>query len=281
MKESEQEPMKSTFKKQKNAAKIHKNSSQISEIHKNTSKNSSKIDKESKIQTNSSQIQHDKKKIQKENDKIQKKIQQDESKAQKMSQKFLARQKKIKAIALKMFISQGYEQTSLKDIIKKSGGSFSDIYATFENKQGLFVSVLEDILEERREEYAQIFAQNLPLRDTLLAYSLYMTNVFLQKKMVALVKIIYSQLYNQENHILIEHFKTNKEKAPEQALIDYFKGCPPPLCDRAEKYGETFFALLKGKCLEEAFFYERTLSKKEQEEHAEFIVDFFIKAVSK
>ena len=207
------------------------------------------------------------------------KTQKSKNKTQKMSQKFLARQKKIKAVALKMFITKGYEETSLKDIIKKSGGSFSDIYSTFKNKQGLFVSVIESILEERRGEYEQIFAKNLPLHDTLLTFSLYMTNVFLQKKMVALVKTIYSQLYKQQNRILIEHFQYHKEKAPEQALIAYFQSCPAPLCDKAEKYAEFFFIMLKGKLLDEAFFYERTLSKKEQEEHANFVVDFFISAL--
>lgn len=214
--------------------------------------------------------------------KIQKrpqKAQKDKSETPKMSQKFLARQEKIKTTALKMFIAKGYEQTSLKDIIKKSGGSFSDIYATFKNKEGLFLSVIEDILEEKRGEYGQIFTKNLPLRDTLLAFSLTIINSFLQKKTIALVKILYSQLYNKNNHILIEHFMENRERIPERALITYFQSCPAPLCDEPDKYGELFFTMLKGKYLERMFFFEVGMSKKEQEEHAEFIVDFFINAL--
>lgn len=246
-----------------NSKKDIKNSKQRAEFLKQMPKNSKQNAENSKQSAkNSSQIQNDNKS------------------AQKVSQKFLARQEKIKAVALKMFISKGYEDTSLKDIIKKSGGSFTDIYATFQNKQGLFVSVIEDILEEKRGEYGQIFTKNLPLRETLLTFSLNIMNSFLQKKTLALVKMLYSQLYNKTNHTLIEHFRNNREKIPEQALITYFQSQKAPLCDKPEKYAELFFTILKGKCLEEMFFFEVSMSQKEREEHANFIVDFFIKAVS-
>ncbi|EAH9309652.1 TetR/AcrR family transcriptional regulator, partial [Campylobacter jejuni] len=41
------------------------------------------------------------------------------------SQKVLARQEKIKAVALELFLTKGYQETSLSDIIKLSGGSYS------------------------------------------------------------------------------------------------------------------------------------------------------------
>ncbi|EEV5392386.1 TetR/AcrR family transcriptional regulator, partial [Campylobacter jejuni] len=41
--------------------------------------------------------------------------------------KKLARQEKIKAVALELFLIKGYQETSLSDIIKLSGGSYSNI----------------------------------------------------------------------------------------------------------------------------------------------------------
>lgn len=204
-----------------------------------------------------------------------------QNKMQKMSQKFLARQKKIKSIALKLFIAQGYENTSLKDIIKKSGGSFSDIYTTFKNKHSLFISVIDDVLEEKCTEYSKILSENLSLKETLLVFSLNAMQTFSSKKTLALVKIIYSQLYKQSNHILIEHFRQRKYKVPEQILIDYFKKCPPPLCDEAQKYAELFFIMLRGKCVEEVLLSDTPMmiDKEKQEEYAKFIVDFFLKAL--
>ncbi|EHR0430343.1 TetR/AcrR family transcriptional regulator, partial [Campylobacter jejuni] len=60
------------------------------------------------------------------------------------SQKVLARQEKIKAVALELFLTKGYQETSLSDIIKLSGGSYSNIYNSFKSKEGLFFEILDD-----------------------------------------------------------------------------------------------------------------------------------------
>ena len=306
---------KKQAKKQKNAPKISKDSDKIqknsNQVPKKQSQKAKDESKLAKIQGKAQEIQSKSKKKQSKGDKIQnkdKKIQSKVLKIQsekiqakskthkgksalkasesevlqpKMTPKFLARQEKIKKVALNLFLTQGYEETSLKEIIKKSGGSFSDIYSTFQNKEGLFVGVINDILTAKREIYSKILNKNLPLREFLYEFSTSVMRMFLQKRALRLVKIIYSQLYKQSNRALIEHFKQNKENIPEQTLVKYFANCPPPLCDEAQRYAELFFNMLKGKCLEEAFFFDKPLmSKKEQAEHCEFVVNFFIKALS-
>lgn len=305
---------KKRAKKQKNAPKvskdsdkIQKNSSQVLKKQSQKAKDESKLariqGKAQEIQSKSTQIQGKSKKKQSKGDKIQnkdKKIQSKKIQAKgkthkgksalkasesevlqpKMTPKFLARQEKIKKVALNLFLTQGYEETSLKEIIKKSGGSFSDIYSTFQNKEGLFVGVINDILTAKREIYSKILNKNLPLREFLYEFSTSVMRMFLQKRALRLVKIIYSQLYKQSNRALIEHFKQNKENIPEQTLVKYFANCPPPLCDEAQRYAELFFTMLKGKCLEEAFFFDKPLmSKKEQAEHCEFVVNFFYQGI--
>ena len=64
------------------------------------------------------------------------------------SQKVLARQEKIKAVALELFLTKGYQETSLSDIIKLSGGSYSNIYDGFKSKEGLFFEILDDICKK-------------------------------------------------------------------------------------------------------------------------------------
>lgn len=292
---------KKQAKKQKNAPKvskdgdkIQKNSSQVPKKQSQKAKDESKL---AKIQGKAQEIQSKGKKKQSKVLKIQSEKIQAKSKTHKgksalkasesevlqpkMTPKFLARQEKIKKVALNLFLTQGYEETSLKEIIKKSGGSFSDIYSTFQNKEGLFVGVINDILTAKREIYSKILNKNLPLREFLYEFSMSVMRMFLQKRALRLVRIIYSQLYKQSNRALIEHFKQNKENIPEQTLVKYFANCPPPLCDEAQRYAELFFNMLKGKCLEEAFFFDKPLmSKKEQAEHCEFVVNFFIKALS-
>lgn len=308
---------KKRAKKQKNAPKvskdsdkIQKNSSQVPKKQSQKAKDESKLakiqGKAQEIQSKSTQIQGKSKKKQSKGNKIQSKVLKIQNKNEKiqakgkthkgksalkasesevlqpkMTPKFLARQEKIKKVALNLFLTQGYEETSLKEIIKKSGGSFSDIYSTFQNKEGLFVGVINDILTAKREIYSKILNKNLPLREFLYEFSTSVMRMFLQKRALRLVRIIYSQLYKQSNRALIEHFKQNKENIPEQTLVKYFANCPPPLCDEAQRYAELFFNMLKGKCLEEAFFFDKPLmSKKEQAEHCKFVVNFFIKALS-
>lgn len=52
------------------------------------------------------------------------------------SQKVLARQEKIKAVALELFLTKGYQETSLSDIIKLSGGSYSKFMMVLKVKKG-------------------------------------------------------------------------------------------------------------------------------------------------
>lgn len=301
MKKNSSQVLKKQSQKAKDESKLAKIQGKAQEIQSKStqiqSKSKKKQSKGDKIQNKDKKIQNKDKKIQSKVLKIQSEKIQAKSKTHKgksalkanesevlqpkMTPKFLARQEKIKKVALNLFLTQGYEETSLKEIIKKSGGSFSDIYSTFQNKEGLFVGVINDILTAKREIYSKILNKNLPLREFLYEFSTSVMRMFLQKRALRLVKIIYSQLYKQSNRALIEHFKQNKENIPEQTLVKYFANCPPPLCDEAQRYAELFFNMLKGKCLEEAFFFDKPLmNKKEQAEHCEFVVNFFIKALS-
>ena len=267
MKASKDTEQNATTRQSSTQASV-KNSSTKSKNSINLSQNSSLQSKESsKNSTNSTQNS--------------KNSSQNSARKNKMTPKFLARQEKIKKVALSLFLTKGYDETSLKDIIKKSGGSFSDIYATFENKQSLFISVCNDMLKANREIYGKLLEKKLPLREFLYEFSTQLMSLFLKKRAMGLARIMYSQLYNKSNQDLIEHFKQNRENVPSQTIVQYFRGCEPPLCDEAQRYAELFFTLLKGKCMEEMFFYGKPLmSKKEQEEHCKFVVDFFVKGLA-
>ena len=268
---STQVSVKNSSPKSKNSINLSQNSSLQSKESSKNSTNSTQNSKNSIPQTQNSNI----------NSKNSTQNSKNSARKNKMTPKFLARQEKIKKVALSLFLTKGYDETSLKDIIKKSGGSFSDIYATFENKQSLFISVCNDMLKANREIYGKLLEKKLPLREFLYEFSTQLMSLFLKKRAMGLARIMYSQLYNKSNQDLIEHFKQNRENVPSQTIVQYFRGCEPPLCDEAQRYAELFFTLLKGKCMEEMFFYGRAvMSKKEQEEHCKFVVDFFVKGLA-
>ena len=61
--------------------------------------------------------------------------------------------------ALELFLAKGYEATSLSDIIELSGGSLSSVYKYFDNKESLFLRIIElqsKKLDERMNERMRI-----------------------------------------------------------------------------------------------------------------------------
>src|SRR3546814_8686691 len=51
------------------------------------------------------------------------------------------RQSAILDAAESLFLEQGYERTSLAEIVKRSGGSLATLYELFVNKQGLLRAI--------------------------------------------------------------------------------------------------------------------------------------------
>lgn len=56
----------------------------------------------------------------------------------------IARRKALLEAAEALFIEQGYESTSLTDLIERAGGSRATLYAHFGDKEGLFRAVLDE-----------------------------------------------------------------------------------------------------------------------------------------
>ena len=77
--------------------------------------------------------------------------------------------KLILDVALELFLAKGYEATSLSDIIELSGGSLSSVYKYFDNKESLFLRIIElqsKKLDERMNERMRI-NKDLKLREYL------------------------------------------------------------------------------------------------------------------
>ncbi|KGI55620.1 TetR/AcrR family transcriptional regulator [Campylobacter sp. MIT 97-5078] len=197
--------------------------------------------------------------------------------ARKLTQRAIARQNKIKTVALECFLEKGYEDTSLNEIIKKSGGSFSSIYTYFESKEGLLLEVLSD---EIRRHFN--FFKNLEndaatdLRNFLLHFSQIFLKKFNDCTTVALARIIYSQIYNLQG-MMKEWFKVNQDFFADTILIKRFKREKNPyLKENAEQLSKLLCTLIKAP-FESCVFSNTTMNEQEQQKHIEFCVDFFLK----
>ncbi|TKX32615.1 TetR/AcrR family transcriptional regulator [Campylobacter aviculae] len=196
-----------------------------------------------------------------------------------VSKKSLTRKSKIKKIASELFLSNGFQETSLKDIVKISGGSYSNIYESFRGKEGLFFEILDDICQEHFKLIASQtkILENQSLKENLISFGITFTNIYNNNRIVALGKMIFSLVYDKKN-ILQNWISNNQQYFAYNILIDLFKKEKNEfLQQNSLKLAITFCAMLK-----EPYYTLNVLAnsslmnKKEQQEHVEFIVDLFL-----
>ncbi|MFY4755094.1 TetR/AcrR family transcriptional regulator [Campylobacter jejuni] len=199
------------------------------------------------------------------------------------SQKVLARQEKIKAVALELFLTKGYQETSLSDIIKLSGGSYSNIYDSFKSKEGLFFEILDDIC---KKHFHLIYSKtqeikNSTLKEILTSFGLAFLEIFNQPETVAFGKIIYSQVYDKDRH-LTNWMENNQQNFSYNILMDFFKQQDNSYIKKnAERLAVLFCSMLK-----EPYHHLNVLinaplkNKKEQKEHVEFVVNVFLNGIN-
>ncbi|WFO09364.1 TetR/AcrR family transcriptional regulator [Edwardsiella ictaluri] len=81
--------------------------------------------------------------------------------------------------ALELFWRQGYEATSLVDLVEATGAKAPTLYAEFENKEGLFRAVVEYYTACNEDKYDRLlFNVTLPLADTIHNYLSVTANCF-------------------------------------------------------------------------------------------------------
>ncbi|MBM0636813.1 TetR/AcrR family transcriptional regulator [Campylobacter sp. VicNov18] len=198
------------------------------------------------------------------------------------SKKVLARQEKIKTVALELFLTKGYQETSLSDIIKLSGGSYSNIYDSFKNKEGLFFEILDDVCKKHfhliHSKTQKI--KNGSLKEILLSFGLSFVEIFNRPEAVAFGKIVYSQVYDKDRH-LANWIDNNQQNFSYNILMDCFKQQDNPyMKENAEKLAILFCTMLK-----EPYHHLNVLinaplkNKKEQKKHVEFVVNVFLNGI--
>jgi TetR/AcrR family transcriptional repressor of mexJK operon len=71
-----------------------------------------------------------------------------------------------------LFLEQGYDAVSLSDVVARSGGSLSTLYALFGNKRGLLKAVMQTQFERDMRELDAIIGRGSTPAETLLDIAL-------------------------------------------------------------------------------------------------------------
>lgn len=69
--------------------------------------------------------------------------------------------------AVELFWSQGFEATSIQDLVDSLGINRGSLYDTFGSKEDLYERALDKYISSNRQRLSEILASGLPLRDKL------------------------------------------------------------------------------------------------------------------
>ena len=205
-----------------------------------------------------------------------------------ISEKGKKRYELIVKTALDLFLKNGYEKTSLSDIVAISGGSLASIYTFFENKEGLFKAIIEQEIDDFIKEIDERIDLKIShsLEEFLTKFATIIFSIICTKKNISLGRIMMSegsknggklgrvfldQILNRIDLVLINFFERDEVKAE---LNPKFPVKFAAKCFMKNVIGLYYFdSLMINK--------EPKLSKKEREEHVALCVELFLNGIIK
>lgn len=103
------------------------------------------------------------------------------------------RKKALLDAARELFLEQGFERTTLAEVVERGGGSLATLYKLFGNKQGLIAAVIDDFRDQGGDIVRAVADQNLPPKETLLRITHDMMAVSLGEEHLSIVRILLAQ----------------------------------------------------------------------------------------
>ena len=111
-------------------------------------------------------------------------------KQQRVSSRGQQRKVKILSAATKLFLSQGYGETSIDAIVEKSGGSKATLYSYYPTKADLFRAVIDSIVT--MQEGPELGSSD-DVRDTLVRFAEYRLGIVFSSNHRALMRLIIAE----------------------------------------------------------------------------------------
>ncbi|MGG7049172.1 MULTISPECIES: TetR/AcrR family transcriptional regulator [unclassified Campylobacter] len=204
-----------------------------------------------------------------------------------ISKKGKKRYEAVIEAAHELFLQNGYEKTSLNQIVSKSGGSLASVYKFFENKEKLFAIILEREVEKFQAEVDEIsgLKQSTDLSDFLNKFGLVYLEIFYKPESAKFLRIIISETYkNKELGKLTADLFTNSTI---NFLSTFFK--KPEISNKLKEFDPQILAFNFCALIREPFFMQTLIlgeepdpiSKKEKKQIVADIVEMFLKGVCK
>jgi AcrR family transcriptional regulator len=99
----------------------------------------------------------------------------------------------IRSAATELFLTRGYEAVSVDEIIRAVGGSKTNVYNHFRNKEGLFVAVVKGLCEELLASFVTVDVSSLGVEDGLRSLGLALLDILLQDRHLAFHRLVIAE----------------------------------------------------------------------------------------
>jgi TetR/AcrR family transcriptional repressor of mexJK operon len=110
-----------------------------------------------------------------------------------IAKRSLAKREKILAAASQLFLEHGYEGVSMNELTRRVGGSKTNAYTYFGNKEGLFTAVVEFLLAAALAPLQSLKVSDLPLEQALKALARTYLDMILEEQVLALHRLMIAE----------------------------------------------------------------------------------------
>lgn len=199
------------------------------------------------------------------------------------TQKTKDRYELIISAGLELFLKNGFTNTSLNDIINKSGGSLSTIYKLFGSKEGLFKAIIDRGVQKIHSDISKKISleDSDDLEEFLYKFAEEYIGIAFKDESFLLKKVIFSESFNKQSQIC-QIFYERGVKFINQILINFFS--KPSIRSKFKDQNLEILATRFCFILEEPFSIDKVVFSKrfsmtedEQKKWVKNCVDFFLK----
>lgn len=99
----------------------------------------------------------------------------------------------ILATATELFLKHGYDGVSVDEIVRTVGGSKTNVYSYFQNKEGLFIAIVKALLEEFLASFVAIDLSGLGLEAGLRRLAVALLDILLEARHVAAQRLLIAE----------------------------------------------------------------------------------------
>lgn len=183
------------------------------------------------------------------------------------------KRKQVLNSAGELFLTSGFSGCSMEMVAKQSGVSKQTVYSHFNNKEALFLAVIEDKCAEYQLDGRHLESDDYNLLQVLRERGLQIVKLLHDDQVIAIYRVIIGEV-NSNPRVAELFYQAGPKHSLEYLSKCFLKFTEQPITEEfAYKCATTFFSLLKSEFhIKSILGLEFALSEPQQVKHVEFAI---------